>query len=201
MPNNALTSTANPTDVYKLFDITVRAGLLDETLSNFLTKKERTAFEPGDVVSVHAGTMDAIVYILLHEATHVVDGAMQLTLNADSPFTKDIWTTRTTLASKYSSALLDSSVFRAGGRVYKADDAPSVYQALSVMPFVSLYGSSNWHDDLAELVAWHHLNTVLEQPYSITARRKDGAVYTWAPMESALVQSRFRQLSIFYDAP
>lgn len=74
MPNTALTSTVNPEEPYRLFDITIRAAVLGEDVSEFLTQKERTCFDTTGSslsVSIETGQLDAIVYVLLHEATHV----------------------------------------------------------------------------------------------------------------------------------
>src|SRR4030095_16124057 len=65
MPNTALTSTVNPDESFKLFDITIRAGVLNQNISEFLTQKERTCFETSNSslnVFIQAGTLDAIVY-------------------------------------------------------------------------------------------------------------------------------------------
>jgi hypothetical protein len=111
MPNTALTSPVSPDDPYKLFDITIRAGILNQDISEFLTQKERTCFETANSslnVSIQGGTLDAIVYVLLHESTHIVDGTLHITPEigrGDGPdrssaasFTKDVWSGRTTHA-------------------------------------------------------------------------------------------------------
>ena len=82
MPNTALTSTVNPDEPYRLFDLTIRAGVLGETVSEFLTQKERSCYDTaGSSLSVfiEAGTLDAIIHVLLHEATHIVDSSLGIT--------------------------------------------------------------------------------------------------------------------------
>lgn len=213
MPNTALTSTVNPDEPYKLFDIAIRAGILNQDVSDFLTQKERTCFETGNSslnVYIQGGTLDAIVYVLLHEATHIVDGSLQFTpkirpgdrLEESSPtsFTKDVWSGRTTLAPQYRNTLLESIRFYAGGKVLSVDQAEAVYKALSRTPFVSLYGSNNWHDDFAEVVAWYHLTEKLKQPYRIEIRNKRQVIFVYEPMKSRLVRSRFDQMKKFYES-
>lgn len=112
----------------------------------------------------------------------------------ETPFSKSVWTARTTIATLYASPLLDSTIFRPGGRLLRAGEVQLLYLALSRTPFVSVYGSSNWHDDVAELVAWYHLTQVLRQPYRIHV----GSANSFEPMASELVRSRFAQLGIFY---
>jgi hypothetical protein len=45
MPNTALTSTVNPDEPCRLFDITIRAAILQEDVSQWMTWKERTCYE------------------------------------------------------------------------------------------------------------------------------------------------------------
>lgn len=210
MPNTALTSTVNPSDPYRLFDITVRASVLRESASAFLTAKEQTCFEADGSpvsVSIDAGTLDALVYVLLHEATHVVDNSIRLTPAAPAapgestpahPFTDGIWSDRLTFAPRYRDALLERVKFRAKGEAFPLAQAGAVYAALERTPFVSLYGSSNWHDDVAEIATWYHLTERMGQPYRIVIRTagKETAAYT--PMQSRLVRARFDAVRQFY---
>ena len=211
MPNTALTSTVDPEAATPVYDLTIRAGVLHESVSEFLTNKERTCFDFGGsarTVVVEAGTLEAIVYVLLHEATHMVDNALGLTpVEGKRPaadaglLTTGVWTDRLTVASAYANPLLAGLAYRRGGRPIPVSDAHEVYGALQRTPFVSLYASSNWHDDVAELVAWHHLTSRMGQPYRIVVRERDQDVLVYEPMASPLVQRRLRLLTPMYDAP
>jgi hypothetical protein len=213
MPNTALTSTVDPDGPYPLFDITIRAGILDEDVSEWLTWKERTCFEAGGStrsVTVEAGGLDALLYVLLHEATHVVDSSLGFTPStapdaapaAEVPadaFISGVWTDRTTPSPCYRDPLLEGIRYRAGGSLLPIDRAEDLYGALRRTPFASLYGSSNWHDDLAEAVAHYHLTEALGQPYRIIVRDGDAEVFSYEPMTSDLVRSRFSLLAPFYE--
>lgn len=210
MPNTALTSTVDPEAATPVYDLTIRAGVLHENVSEFLTNKERTCFAFGGsarTVVIEAGALDAIVYVLLHEATHMVDSALGLTpVEGRRPAADDadllttgVWTDRLTVASAYANPLLDGLVYRRGGRPVAVTDAHKVYGALQRTPFVSLYASSNWHDDVAELVAWHHLTSRMGQPYRIVVRERGQDVLVYEPMASPLVQRRLRLLTPMYD--
>jgi hypothetical protein len=136
----------------------------------------------------------------------MVDGALGLTPvegrnpSADAgPLTAGVWTDRLTVASAYANPLLDGLAYRRGGRLIPVSDAHKVYGALRRTPFVSLYASSNWHDDVAELVAWHHLTSRMGQPYRIVVRERDQEVLVYEPMASPLVQRRLRLLTPLYD--
>jgi hypothetical protein len=199
MPNTALTSTVNPGGEYRLFDITLRASVFRQNASEWLTQKERTCFDTAGSpleISVEAGTLPAIVYALIHEATHVVDSALRMTPAVPSgdpdasAFTRGVWAGSSTPVAAYRNPLLESVVFRQGGRVLPVADARAVYEALAKTPFASLYGSRNWSDDLAEYVAVYELTRKLHQPYRVVIRKDREAVFVFEPMKSRLVLGR-----------
>jgi hypothetical protein len=198
MPNSALTSTLNPNESYPLFDMTIRAGVFGENVSALLTQKERTCFAIAGSslnVFIEAGTLDAVVYVLIHEATHVVDSSLRVTSAAHIPsFTAGVWSDRTIPAPQYRDRLLERVRFRAGGDILPIDRAEEVYAALRRTPFASLYGSSNRHDDLAEWVTWHYLTDTLKQPYRIVISSADKEIFAYEPMKSPLVRNRSFQI-------
>ena len=201
MPNNALTYP-NPSDPTKrTFNITIRAGVLNETVSELVTRKERTCFDmtaaPLDL-SIDAGAMDALVYVLLHEATHVVDSSLGLTTDPAQGFTWGIWEGRVTSVPAYRGSLLQATCWREGGKKLGVDEAISLHEELAETPFASLYGSNNWHDDLAELFAWSQLAERLHQPYRIEVRDHDKLIFAYEPMRNARVRSRLHLLKRFY---
>ena len=85
MPNTALASPVETPDSTKMFNITFRAGILNETISEWATQKEYTCYDqsvnPDYSIKIEAGKLDAILYVLLHEATHVVDALREITPN------------------------------------------------------------------------------------------------------------------------
>jgi len=74
-----------------------------------------------------------------------------------------------------------------------------VYQGLSKTPFVSLYSTASWHEDLAELLTVYHLTTHLNQPFSIVIAKPGKEVFSYEPMRSAAVRRRIALLSYFYN--
>lgn len=212
MPNTALTSTVNPDDPKPLFDLTIRAGVLHQSVSEWLTQKERTCFDATGSplrVSIEAGKQAALLYVLLHEATHMVDASLQLTppsLPPSSPaqnasskaFTQGVWTNRNTPVPSYYDPLREQGRFRSGGKVLPIDQAEAVYQSLRRTPFVSLYGTASWHEDLAEYVAVYHWTQKFKQPYRIVLHKSEQTVFMYEPMRSNLVRRRMGQMKRFY---
>jgi hypothetical protein len=217
MPNTALTSTVNPGDAFRLFDITVNASILPQGVSDWLTQKERTCFDARGSplrVSVDAGTRyDALSYVLLHEATHIVDFTERITppVSAEgrrwaadarpvTPFTEGIWSDLSLPSPPFRDPLLARVRFYSAGGALPIDKAPQVYAALRRTPFVSLYGGRNAMDDLAEYVSVYHLAEVLKQPYRIVIRRGRDEVFAYEPMKSGLVRRRIGQMQRFYES-
>ncbi|SEK61110.1 hypothetical protein SAMN05421740_102217 [Parapedobacter koreensis] len=209
MPNTALTSPVATTSATKMFNITFRAGILSETISEWATWKENTCFErstdPEFEISIDAGELDAIQYVLLHEATHVVDAVLTITPHPNdseelvdpTPFTKNIWYTMNVPTEAFINPLLEKTRFRSGNTV-AISSAPEIYGALQETPFVSLYGMASWFEDIAELVTIYHLTDKLDQPFRISVRKHNREVASFEPMKNKLVKKRLKQIKTFY---
>jgi hypothetical protein len=199
MPNTALTSKLNPDDKFTLYDITFRAAILQQNLTQWITEKERSCFradDPALSVSILAGEMDAIAYILMHEATHVVDGSLEIL--PKNEITKGVWLDRTTIAPAYHTPLLDSTRYR-GGKQLASQQALAVYQALRNTPFVSLYSTSSQHEDLAEFLTVYDFTQKIKQPFRIVISKNGREIFSYEPMKSKLVSKRIRYLAPFYS--
>lgn len=88
LPGNALTFPDGGPTADPMNSIAVRAGALHETVSELVTRKERTLFDSAGSelsVTVDGGTLNAMVYVLLHEATHIVDFAVRATPDPAHP--------------------------------------------------------------------------------------------------------------------
>ncbi|MBT2560215.1 hypothetical protein J7E50_03135 [Pedobacter sp. ISL-68] len=211
MPNTALTADADTAKALKTFDIIFRAGILKESLSDFATWKENTGFDSsgnsGFSVEVNAGVTNALQYVLLHEATHIVDKVLDLTpsvhdMNASfshTPSTMGIWQHHTKVAKQFNLPTLEKSRFRSGN-LLPVQFASEVYRDLNKTPFPSLYATSNWHDDIAELLAIYHMTKKLKQPYFVVVKQNGRVVYKYEPMKNQLVKKRLKQLDMFYNS-
>jgi hypothetical protein len=207
MPNTALTSTLNADESFRLYHITIRAAILKQTVSEWLTEKERTCFEADSSLQifVEGGSLNALVYVLMHESTHVADGSLQLTPGLQpttkapmNDFITGIWQERTVALPAFRDSLFDSIRYRSGGKVLPASKALAVYKSLKRKPFVSLYGSSSWHEDLAEYLTVYDFTHILKQPFRIVVKENNKEVFAYEPMKSELVKSRIKLMDRFY---
>ncbi len=200
----ALTSKVGDTTQ---FDITVRASALRESLDEFLTTKERRLFEAdgtGQSVSFETDGADALTYLLLHEATHVLDMSRQLTDKPGNAFGSSVWQAGkdngVTLAPHLAASPVAASRFRGAGPI-PASRARATYDALADSPFVSLYASASPAEDLAELMAWHVVSGRLGHKIRLTVRAADGALLgRYEPMQFPGVRARLPLLEKLLDA-
>lgn len=210
MPNTALTSPVVSQDSVERFNITFRAGIFHESISEWATKKENIVYNKVEgseySVSIEAGKLDAFVYVLLHEATHVVDAVLKITPPIDNAtdsvastvVTKGIWHKMNVPLSTYIDSLVEKTIFRGGGRI-PISSAPGVYRALSKMPFVSLYATASWSEDIAELETIYHLTHKMNQPFYVIVKMGNYELTRFEPMKSKLVKKRLHQLKMFYQ--
>jgi hypothetical protein len=187
------TGLTSPDASTGLFDITLRASIVDEPLSTFLTTKERRVYRDdgsGTTVTITATGTDALTYVLLHESSHVVDRSCGITTDPHSWFAAGIWTSNKDLVPSLA-AIAPMTIFR-GGSPLPAAKAAAQYDALSQTPFVSLYATASREEDFAELVAWHEILKQHHGDLAIEVKNTRGeALKRWEPLTFPGVQKRF----------
>ncbi len=213
MPNTALTSTVNSDEPSPLFDVAIRAAILQQSASEWMAEKESSCFSGNESrfsLRVDVGSITAIQYVLLHEATHIVDATQGITPSLDSnpssspqgvstPFTAGIWEDLRTPVHRYVDEGLMAIRFRPGGKIMDCSQMKVLYEALGRTPFVSLYGSSARTEDLAEYLTVYHVTQKLNQPFSISVYDGAQKVLRHDPMTSEIVRKRFDLMRQFYE--
>lgn len=198
---SALVSRNEEENAEPSFDITLRASLLDQTLTEFLNEKEAHLFEgdgSGVQVRLDAGSTDALSYVLLHEATHILDEVLNISVS-EGGFRSEAWLSEHDLAEPFVSSLAANTFFRRGPKIPQRT-ASNYYKALKKTPFVSFYSTASAFEDLAELVAWQQLAFQVDQSLTVTVQDKNGATqFEYAPLKQPLIQKRFRQLHEFLN--
>ncbi len=187
----ALTRASGGPNGESMFDITIRAEVLEQSLWEFLTQKEAALFFPdgsGYSVRVSAGDTAALTYILLHEATHVVDRTLDVTTGG-GPF-KAVWVDYRSLAQPYAGSAASRSVYRRAPKL-PLSQSPALYRSLAQTPFVSLYSTASAGEDFAELMAWRALSSRFATPLKIQVLDERGAeIVSIEPLKSPSVRLR-----------
>jgi len=191
---------------------------LTASLSEWMTYREQSCFisDTDDLsVTVDCGSeYTGFLYALLHESTHIVDYQYRITpyteshlpavLNEGAPkstdFTKGIWDGYSEPSKPYRKDFRGDVTFYGlgNGPRLPLSDAPAVYRDLQETPFASLYGSMSWAEDYAELVTWHYMTEVLNQPYRILLNQGGEEIFRYSPMASDLVRLRLETISGLY---
>jgi hypothetical protein len=164
------------------------------------------------------GNYSGFFYILLHEGTHGVDYVKGITpyvenfcknmkiyfnlpVKETSDFTKNVWDGIKSPVPQYDFPLRKSITVYGwgGGPKIPVKDALGVYRSLAGTPFVTLYGTTAWAEDLAEFVTYYHLTQKLGHTYMITVMSNGKTVFTYSPMTNELVKARFDSVQLFYQ--
>ncbi|MCX5785114.1 MAG: hypothetical protein NTX59_05455 [Elusimicrobia bacterium] len=168
------------------FYMILNPASLKNNLSKTLTDRERSCFiaRPGLDIKVNAGQKyKGLLYALFHEGTHAVDYIKGVTPFADdsmpsgyfpaSPLAGDFFRT---VWADYRVPLIPGLIDGrenitfyglGGGPKLEMYGVPAMYRELTFSPFISLYGSKSWAEDLAELASFAFITQKLGQPYSI----------------------------------
>ncbi|WP_150132878.1 hypothetical protein [Acidisarcina polymorpha] len=190
------TGLTSPSKKTGLSDITLRASVIDESLTTFLTNKERRVYKQdasGMTITVAGTGTNALTYVLLHESTHVVDISCGITTTPGGPFVQSIWTDYSTLAP--SLAVITPTTYFRGADHLPMAKATSLYDALAQTPFVSLYATASRQEDLAELVAWHEIYTQGGGDLTIELQDPGGkTIRQWHPLTFPKVRERFTEV-------
>lgn len=191
---SALTRRFEGPDGEPRFDMTLRADVLDLSLSDFLNRKDQALFAEdgtGYRLQIVSSELPALTYVLLHEAVHVLDQSYRISATM-RPFAS-IWADYRSLAEPYASGPLARSAYRRGP-LLPAARMPEIYQTLGKSPFVSLYSTASAGEDLAELLAWAHLARRHRAHLEITVLDASGRrVARVMPLQSAAVRARLKR--------
>jgi len=195
---------------------------LKMNMSEWLSFKEKTCFINNSEefsINVDGGSeYSAFLGILLHEAAHVVDYIMNFTpyveysiyalslkqgkkIKYDKPFVKNIWIGINLPLINYNFPLRNEITFyglKKGPKI-NISLAAMLYRQISGTPFISLYGSMSWTEDLAEFIAFYHLTRKLKQPYVISVLKNNTVIYSYEPLMNHKVIERFDFMKKFYE--
>ena len=198
------------------FIMIFNSKILDMSISKILTWRENTAFkgqgsDPG--LKIHCPgphSENGFLYILLHESAHCYDyihkvtpwvdeGVKKFQKNITNPtvFTRGIWKDYKDPVSK-KSFHGKLAFYGFGEQKLYLKILNSIYKELSESPFSSLYGTSSWAEDFAELATYYHLTKKLNHRYFIEVIEK-GEKTIYEPMKFDGVKKRLAVIEKLYQ--
>lgn len=197
------------------------ASSLRTSMEDLLNRREISCFrEDGSGMEIKiqvAGGENAFMYLLLHEAVHALDYSERISpfvettvQSYQSKFPRDnrtgalldrVWSDYGQPRDRYDFAGRDRLSFYGfrNGPLLDMAEAPAIYRGLAGSPFVSLYGSQIWPEDLAELVSMYYLTAAAGRDYSIRLSLKGETIAEYRPLEFPAVQKRIKNLKQYFD--
>ncbi|MBN2439793.1 MAG: hypothetical protein JXJ04_00550, partial [Spirochaetales bacterium] len=187
----------------------INPGTLKTDITEWMTFRENTCFSPGDpdlsIVQDCGKEYTGLMYILLHETSHIVDYVCSVTPYIDAAikeikhkpdvstgFTQGVWEKYDTPEKAYDfngRSEISFYGFKGGPKISK-NEAEAFYTRCGNTPFVSLYGASNWAEDWAESVTWYYFTGILHQPYEIQIYKAQELIMVMTPMDREKVKMR-----------
>lgn len=152
------------------------------TLSQTLTLRDATVFKGDSRAVVDCGAGDrGMLYTILHEGTHAYDfirGVTPYVEEAQVYVTRggkgldaswDVWANieKPLPEADYPDRPKVHFYGLGGGPKLTAEDARETYAELQTTPFVSLYGSQSWAEDVADLFTFYHLTRAMKRTCEI----------------------------------
>jgi hypothetical protein len=186
--------------------------VLSLSTSQILSYRENSAFQRDSSHSLGLKVTPEIpgfTYILLHESLHSYDYVHGVTpfvepgLNLGNnrkirkPYEPSMWTGYGVTRTSYSFRK-DISFYGFRKPALSSRDMMTIYNSFMKTPFMTLYGSLNWAEDAAEVMAFYHMTQKMKRDYSITLYDKGKPVKSWNFIDSQEKLKRFTGLENFY---
>ncbi|MDO9067120.1 MAG: hypothetical protein Q7W05_01530 [Deltaproteobacteria bacterium] len=160
--------------------LVLNPAILSTGISKWIREKELSAFK-NDIADINLtvecreGNMTALVYIMLHETTHIMDYVSGCTPYVEkdlahrgksldsSSFTGEAWLDYDLPLARYDFPLRSKLGFYGAAKDsgISRSELPGLYRSLAATPFTNLYASQNWAEDFAETAAFSSLARII----------------------------------------
>jgi hypothetical protein len=190
--------------------------IFSKTLSELVSYKVKTCFlSDSDNIKLEIDLSDeysGLLYILLHEVTHIFDYERRITPYTEShlneligrkedpsPFTDKFWIDYYQMKDVLQITYKDNLYFYTEDKNKKIPDENmlKVYRELQGTPFVSLYSYISWAEDFAEYVTFYHFTQKMNMPYRIRIFDNNTPVFEYEPFSNKMVFQRGESLDLF----
>jgi len=191
--------------------IVINSSVLKTSIDELLSWKEKSCFintnSDFEIKISVSPDLKGFMYIILHESCHVVDYVLGITpftepgikslreIPEETDFTRGIWRSYNQSVIYYK--FRERASFYQTPRI-KISEAENIYKDMSASPFISLYGSLNWAEDLCEFLTFYHLTEKMGMRYKIEIQQNGKTIHSVHPAQRAQVRKRFKSLRVFY---
>lgn len=189
--------------------VVINPAVLQKSLSDWVTYRDAGSFSKNKNITLNININDkytGLMYILLHEGTHVFDYVHNITPYLDNEYRKvfkpagftnyqfveNTWLTNNILTSKEQRAIgkrYNSYGIFPSRNNFSSDKMQTIYSTLEGSSLISLYSYTKWYEDFADFVTFYHLTAVMQSTYEIKIKKENKIIYFYAPF-SGLSGSR-----------
>jgi hypothetical protein len=181
--------------------------IFEKTISEFITYRDNSVFHGNDtVISIEiCSDYKALLYILLHELSHVYDYYNHITPFTEpilknviskskrtTEFVNGIWNDYYSPVKKYNKGNWQKISFYDLGNRINDTNIIQMYDELIKTPFVSIYSTQNWAEDFAEYFTYYYLKEHLNLEYKVKIYRNDILERNYNFGDNNLIDKRFR---------
>lgn len=194
----------------------VNPDVMKKSMEQWLCYRDESGYKK-DGTKVHVefncgGKYRALLYLLLHESSHIADYVYRATpytdpesaeiygVNKNAPFTYGIWLDYRKPVEQY--IIPDTgrlSPYALGETVIPLSSIVMHYTKLKNTPFVSLYGSRNWSEDFADSAVVYHLTQKMKLTYTVNVYSHGEKALSYTPSSNPLVRERWKNLAFLYE--
>jgi hypothetical protein len=169
----------------------VNADILTKTLSEWMTYKENSCFRQNEEYSltIESGNENAILYVLLHEFSHIYDYVKNVTPYVEpnmkalvkgikEEFINGRWDDYSTIKKTIPFENGKVTFYGFGnGPLIDIRNGKEIYEALEKTPFATLYSTQNWAEDFAENNGWYIYGKVFHGKMVVTIKKDARVIY------------------------
>jgi hypothetical protein len=190
---------------------------LKVTLTEWIQYRDGSPFKEDasgiTVQSEASAAYKGFLHTLVHETVHLYDYQNHLTPYIEnslkkegkgslidgrmvSDFTKMIWSDINTPLEKYDFENRIKVKPYGFGPPLDYNAAEGLYKSLSDNVFASLYATSNWAEDAAELITWNYLYDTLKIKYTVKVFKGKELRVQFSPTENKNVRERYKKIKL-----
>ena len=200
-----------------LYYLVFNSSVLNRQINDWLTFKSNSIFEEDARQKIKInidGGYQALLYVLLHEGSHIVDYELAITPYMDqgnkeylartgeeTEYTKNIWASQNDPKQQYKIAEEKNlNFYRSFSSVPYVNGSKIIgyYLKLKESPFVTIYSTKAWYEDFADLATYYHISEKLGSTITVEVEEDSKRILIFNPMKSKLVKLRLGIMEQFY---
>jgi hypothetical protein len=179
--------------------------IFEKTISEFISYRDNSFFHSNDiVVSIEISSeYKALLYILLHELSHVYDYYNHITPFTElelrniishsertTEFVNGIWKNYHSPVERYNKGNYQNISFYDLGKRINDKNIIQMYDKLMETPFISIYSTQNWAEDFAEYYTYYYLKSYMNMEYKTKIYRNGILEKNYNLKENKLINKR-----------